>query len=374
MRSFLCRPLARLAVTLAFVVGCGFQSPPEELNADLDGWADADSLAEAYHAETEAPGLVVGAATPDTQHVHGAGTVGPEREAVPTERTVYQIGSVTKVFTGLALANMAAEGTVALDQPVSGRLPDSLSTLTAGEAPVTLEHLATHTSGLARLPDNLDPEDQTNPYAGYGEEELMAFVESAELEAGPGEAYEYSNAGAGLLGHLLERADDRPYGEVVRERIAEPLGLEDLYREPSEAPDERLARGIGGFFNEPLPPWEFDALAGAGALFGSVADLLRLGEAAAAPGETALGEALRKAQEPRFEPEDGPAVGLGWHVLEVEGREVLWHNGQTGSFGSALAVDPERGHVAVALVSSSTDPTPLVLEILEELPLGRDGA
>ena len=339
---------------------------------------DLLGLAEAIHAETDAPGVVIGAATPDARYIHGVGAVGPNRNETPTEDTIFQIASISKVLTGIALADMVAEGTVALDQPASELLPDSLSAFGADGEFVTLEHLATHTSGLPRLPDNLNPDDDSNLYADYEEEDLMTFIESVELETTPGDAFQYSNVGSGLLGHLLEQADARAYGDLVSERVAGPLDMDDLYRDPSDVPVDRLAMGVDSS-GDPLPPWEFDVLAGAAAFLASITDLLNLGEAAVDPSQTPIEEALNKAQDVRFVLEEDVAWGLGWSIFEVDGRTLLWHDGATYSYGSGLLVDPERGYVAAVLVNgtpinNSWDPLSLAAPILEELSSDEDGA
>lgn len=136
----------------------------------------------------------------------------------PDEDTVYEIGSITKVFTALLLADAVERGAVSLDDPVQKYLPAGVILPVKG-APITLAHLASHTSGLPRLPPNLKPADDANPYADYSVDDLYASLRALRLESAPGR-YEYSNYGAGLLGHVLALQAGRPYEELLVERYA----------------------------------------------------------------------------------------------------------------------------------------------------------
>ncbi len=159
------------------------------------------------------------------------------------EHTVMEIGSITKVFTGTLLADMARRGEVHLDGPVERLLPARVSVPARGGRQITLEDLATHTSGLPTLPTNLQPEDQTNPYADYSFAQLYAFLGGHELARRPGAKYEYSNVGVGLLGHALARRARMGYERLVRERITEPLRMRSTAITPSEAMARRFALG-----------------------------------------------------------------------------------------------------------------------------------
>src|SRR5208283_4407870 len=114
--------------------------------------------------------------------------------------TVFEIGSITKVFTALLLADMAQRGEVALTDPVSKYLPKGVKMPGRNGHAIMLQDLATHTSGLPRLPSNMKPKDFMNPYADYTPELLYQFLSSYELPRDPGSKWEYSNLGAGLLG------------------------------------------------------------------------------------------------------------------------------------------------------------------------------
>jgi serine-type D-Ala-D-Ala carboxypeptidase/endopeptidase len=139
--------------------------------------------------------------------------------------TVFEIGSMTKVFTSLLLADMVRRGEVALADPVAKYLPAEVKVPERGGAKITLQHLAMQTSALPRLPSNLNPKDANNPYADYTVQQLYEFLSSAELTRDIGSRYEYSNLGAGLLGHALARRAGTDYETLVRKSILDPLGM-----------------------------------------------------------------------------------------------------------------------------------------------------
>ena len=268
----------------------------------------------------------------------------------PDGDTVFEIGSATKVFTSLLLADLVARKQVKLDTPVARLLPARVK-LPRGKRAITLLDLATHTSGLPRMPDNFTPADLANPYADYTVDQLHAFLAGATLARQPGEAYEYSNLGAGLLGHALALRAKQPYEALVTERITAPLGMKDTAITLSDGMRARLAQGYDGD-GEPARPWDLPTLAGAGALRSTANDLLRflavnLGHAR--PPGGALGRALALAQTPRRDADrPGERIGLGWH-LHADG--AVWHNGQTGGYHSYLAFHPARRVGVVVLAS-----------------------
>lgn len=313
-------------------------------------------------------GAVIGLLHGTGEAVHAFGAVdstGPR----PTARTLFEIGSITKTFTGLLLAQAVEERRLQPSAPIRPLLPDSVVLSVADsvrraspDSTVTLLHLATHRSGLPRLPANLRAEaNPWDPYAAYGDSALYAFLDGYELPRAPGTAYAYSNIGAGLLGHLLARRADTNYAALVHERIAEPLGLCDTRIRLSPVQDRRFAQGHNRA-GAPTSPWHFDALAGAGALRSTAADLLAylrahrrvLREEADPAGPPVLKRAMRRALRPRAPTaQDSTRIGYAWHQTRRSGHRVLWHNGGTGGFRSFVGIDRSTGHGAVVLVSAA---------------------
>lgn len=311
-------------------------------------------------------GLVVGVVGPDTRYTVAAGSERPDRPL--DEHSIFEIGSITKVFTGILLAEMAERGEVRLEQPVAELLPAGTRVPSRGGMPITLGHLATQTSGLPRLPDNLRPANPANPYADYGVEQLHDFLSRHELRRDPGAQYEYSNLGAGLLGHALAVRAGRSYEDLVRERILAPLGMaaSGIALTPAmraRAVDGRTADG------EVVPWWDMPTLAGAGALRSSLHDMMRFLEANLQPPDSPLGRAITLSHGPRFRVNAALSVGLHWHRSTFRGDTLVWHNGGTGGFRTILAWNPATRTGAVLLGSSSQDNEDIVRHVLLGTPL-----
>jgi D-alanyl-D-alanine-carboxypeptidase/D-alanyl-D-alanine-endopeptidase len=280
----------------------------------------------------------------------------PARPAAPD--TLYRIGSVTKVFTATLLVVLRDRGALALDDPVDRHLPPGvrLATDPRGAPAITLRHLATHASGLPRLPVNLAPRG-TDPYGGFAAARLLEGLPRTPLDAPAGARYAYSNLGFGVLGLALERASGKPYGTLLEEEILRPLGMTSTRIGVREEDRPRLAAGYGEGRDREAEPWDLGCLAPAGGIICSAADLakflaleLRAGEAGVRP---VGGGSLRETQTPQ-RLTDGwkGAIGLGWHVRPLEESwSAVWHNGRVGGFTSYMALCPERG-VAVALLAN----------------------
>ncbi len=305
-------------------------------------------------------GAVVGLLREDTTAVHGFGAVDSTGRR-PAAQTLFEIGSITKTFTGVLLAGAIERGAVTMSTPVTTLLPDSVTVGTAESVNVTLGHLATHRSGLPRLPSNLRTvmDSPRDPYAAYGDSALYAFLDGHALSRAPGAQYQYSNLGMGLLGHVLARRADTTYAPLVRRHIADPLGLSDTCVRLTDAQRSRFAQGHTRD-GTPASPWHFDALAGAGAIRSTATDMLaflrahRRALAADSGTTTALQRAMRRAATIRAATDrEDTRIGLAWHQSTRKGHEVLWHNGGTGGFRSFVALDCETGHGVVVLVGAA---------------------
>src|SRR5262245_10769648 len=187
------------------------------------------------------PGLVVGVYDQGRTEVYGLGVISKEKTAAPDGTTIYEIGSVTKVFTGLLLAEAVTRGEVTLDTPLSKLLPSDVKPPKHDDQEITLEELATHFSGLPKLPANMPADTFANPYADYGRDKLFAFLNGYRLARTPGTAFEYSNLGAGLLGTLLSDKAGSTYEDLLRRRITAPLAMTNTTIALSAEQQRRLA-------------------------------------------------------------------------------------------------------------------------------------
>lgn len=295
--------------------------------------------------------------------------------------SLFEIGSVTKTFTALLLADLVLDGTVALDDPVEQYLP--VAPPVVGR-PITLEDLATHHSGLPRLPAGTALRGTTverhDPYARFDDAEMVRAIARTTPKRPPGEKFAYSNFGAGLLGWALARRTGSTYADLVADRITRPLGLADTWVEVPEGERHRFAPGHGWWGGD-AGAWDLALLAGAGGLRSTASDLLGylsvFAEAATGP----LAEAAALTRVPRHDV--GPMkVGLGWIVLPGgtgprkfrTAHDLLMHDGGTGGYRSFAAVVPATGRAVVVLASQARGVTGLGLQLLRAVADRPEGA
>lgn len=310
------------------------------------------------------PGLSVGLIHGGRVEVYNHGRVEAGKGAAPTRSTLYEIGSITKAFTSILLAEMVRRGQVKLQDPISTLCPRGVKVPSRNGKQITLAHLATHSSGLPRMPDNFSPADPTRPYADYTTKLMYAFLSKHQLRRDPGARYEYSNFGAGLLGQLLARRAGKSYEALLRELVLGPLGMNDTAIQLPPRLQRRFARGHRG--DTPVPPWDIPALAGAGGLRSSVDDMLAFMRANLGQQPSPLLEAMRVTHQRRGPASKGMSMGLGWHITA---GGVVWHNGGTGGFHSFAAFDP-RQKTAVVVLGNSNSP---IVDVLGRRLMGMLG-
>lgn len=311
-----------------------------------------DRLVQPYLDNDIIVGMTIGIVRDGKQEVFGYGKMSRDDRRVPDGDTIYELGSTTKVLTGILLADAVVQGRVKLDQPAGELLPAGVQMPVNGDRAITLQDLSTHVSGLPRIPDNMKFGDLSNPYADYGTEELYEFLNDHELAQAPGEKSEYSNLGQGLLGHLLSLQAKSTYEDLVRDRIAVPLKMNSTRITLDKEMQSRLAPGHVGDGGS-AANWDMSVLAGAGGVRTTVNDLMLFAAANLEPGKDKLGEALEMAwtvhQKP-IEKGDG-AVGLGWQAKPDGTR---WHNGQTGGYHSMILINRTIKSSVVLLTNTST--------------------
>lgn len=267
--------------------------------------------------------------------------------------TVFEIGSITKVFTALLLAEMAARGEVALDDPVAKYLPPEGRPREFDGKPITLLDLATYTSGLPRMPANFHPRDRANPYADYTVEQLYQFVADYTPVYFPGAHYEYANLGFGLLGHALSQRAGRGYEELVVSRICEPLGLNDTRITLTPAMQARLAQGHDTGLRK-TSNWDIPTLAGAGALRSTANDLFRFLEVCTGRRTSPLDGALASLLDVR-RATNGMGTyyaAEGWFVATAHDDELVLKDGGTGGYATFIGYST-RSRMAVVLLSNT---------------------
>ena len=297
-------------------------------------------------------GMVVGLVRGDQEFIVSRGPVSREG--------VFDLGSITKLFTALSLADMVSRGEVSLDDPVQRFLPAGVRAPRWQGQEISLLDLATHTSGLPRLPRNLllpAMMHGSDPYRGYTVEDLHRGLAATRLRRPPGSAYRYSNFGFAVLGHALAAVAGASYEQLVVDRVCRPLGLGETLFEISADVAHRREAGHAAR-GRPVRDWDLAAFAPAGGLRSTMADMVRFLLANLDPGRTDTATALEDAQRPRRPIAADEEIGLSWHLRHDGGTTVAWHNGGTGGFGGFVAT--ARQHATGVAVLYNSAPSPAV--------------
>ena len=321
----------------------------EDLQAVLDKDL-AKALKDGDLAASTGGGITIGVVVHGVRRVFSYGTAKAD--------SVFEIGSMSKTFTGLMLAQMVEQGKVRFDEPVRELLPAGTVTKPAG-AEITLLDLATQHSGLPRMPDNFHPADERNPYADYRASNLYAFMKEHGVAKPAATSFLYSNVGFGLLGEALAERAGTTYPELLKAQVTGPLGLHETMIALTPALQARFIPGHDGD-HKPAHAWDLDALAGAGAIRSTGADMLAYLEANLHPeavkpvagfaaGKT-LSAALVQDHEVRADVAPGTRIALSWFYLEDSGN--YWHNGGTGGYASYGFFNPKGDYAAVVLTNT----------------------
>jgi serine-type D-Ala-D-Ala carboxypeptidase/endopeptidase len=355
------RILACLSLCIA-VTGQSAERGRAPTNADI-----RQILVNRIDTQKQGVGIVVGVIDAKGRRVIAYGSLERGDKRPLDGDTVFEIGSITKVFTALLLADMAQRGEVKLDDPVSKYLPSSAKIPERGDHQITLVDLATHTSGLPRMPANFRPKDPANPYADFTDEQLYSFLSSYELIRDIGVKYEYSNLGFGLLGQGLAHRAGTDYETLVKGRVCDPLDMPSTRITMSPDMERRFAAGHSADLLT-VSRWDIPTLAGAGALRSSANDLLKFLAANMGYAKTALAPAMKSmltVQRPTGQPFLESA--LGWTVDTRGGDEIIWKNGGTGGYRSFIGYAPRSsvGIVALSNAESETGVDDLGLHLLD---------
>jgi CubicO group peptidase (beta-lactamase class C family) len=308
-----------------------------------------DPLAKQLLANDLAVGFVVGIYIDGETQVISYGETKKGNGITPDGDTIYEIGSVSNAFTGALLADLVQRGRVKLGDPMQKYLPKAAKTHLKNPSHITFEHLATHTSGLPSLPDNIKPADQMNPYADYTFQQMYAFLRNHELRRAPGE-YEFSMYGMGLLGVLLSSRERMSYEELLVEHIAKPCDMDDTCVKLSNKQRRRLAPPYDAAL-QTAKNWDFPTLAGAGGIRSTTNDMLKLIAANLADDDKPLTKALQLSHNKRHTTPNGLSIGFGWLILP-DGI-TLCLDGVTGGYAAWLAVVPSRDLGVVVLSNTA---------------------
>ena len=332
-----------LSIALAFIFSFCLGQPviPENIKSEIKSRVD-DGLN---------PSIVIGMINAEGTDFFGYGYRSLSDEVKADKHTIYEIGSISKTFTGVILAELAKKGKVKLDDPLQKYLPDGVKAPTRNGEYIRLFQLSNHTSSLPRMPDNFSPADPSNPYADYSEEQLYEFLKGHELSRDIGSEFEYSNYAVGLLGHVLANSQDMTYEELMVASIADPLGMKNT--RIVFTPEMKSNMAIGTNNGREVSNWDIPILAGAGAIRSDVVDMLKYVSANMGLTKTQLYPAMKMAHENTVGEDLPQVVGLGWTTHEADTSEIIWHNGGTGGY-RAFAGFTSDGKTGVVVFTNSS--------------------
>ncbi len=305
------------------------------------------TLAAGVLAPGKGIGVAVGVVTRSGHQVFALGAAQPDQ--------LFEIGSITKTFTGLTLAQLIEQGKVTPATPVRELLPPGVVAKPEGRE-ITLLDLVTQHSGLPRMPDNFAPADPANPYADYDGARLEAFIAKHGVARPADAPFLYSNLGFGLLGYALGRAAGETYPQLLAKQVLQPLHLTDTVVKLTPAQQARFIPGHADNLT-PVHAWDLDALAGAGAVRSTAADMLRYLQAQLDPAQVAAGgtpgrtlaAALKRSHD--LQADVPPTMRIAYAWLHETASGTYWHNGGTGGYTAYAFFNPDQGFAGVVLVN-----------------------
>jgi len=331
----------------------------------LPDLAEIRSLMDSRVETGQAVGIIAGVIDTQGRQVLASGKISLGGAQVPNGDTVYEIGSITKVFTSLLLTGMIENGEVKGDDPVANFLPAGVRVPSRNGRQITLLDLSMQVSGLPRLPDNLRPPNMANPYVDYDAAKLYDFLSRHQLKRDPGERYEYSNLAVGLLGQALALKAGMRYEELLQRCIFEPLGMSSTAITLSDSLKARLAPGYSASL-KPVKNWDFGVLAGCGAIRSTVNDMLKFVAANLEITDSPLRAAMQRMRTiKRATGMPDVEIAMGWHVYTKFDTEIWWHNGGTFGYRSFLGFNSGKKAGAVVLCNTFVDNDDIGRHILE---------
>jgi CubicO group peptidase (beta-lactamase class C family) len=267
--------------------------------------------------------------------------------SVHNQENIFEIGSITKVFTSTLLANLILEGKIKATDNINDYLDFSLNNNTA----LTFIDLANHHSGLPSMPSNLDLSagDQTNPYKDYDKQQLESFLKNdINIHTENQGTYQYSNLGTAILGYTLCEIAGKDYEEFLSDKIFDKYNMANSVAQ-YEYNKGDIVKGLNEY-GEEVSKWDLAAMAPAGSILSSTKDLSKFVLAQ-------FDETNKDLQLTREKTIDGPnqmGLGMAWHLIKTDQNNTLhWHNGGTGGYSSSMALDIQHNQAIIILSNVS---------------------
>lgn len=327
-----------------------------------------DSVANAYLSNPHTKSLAIGVINKNKVNTFYYGqTDAANKTSIPDGNTLYEIGSISKVFTATLLADLVEKGTISLDDSITKFLPDSVAQNPFLQN-ITFKQLANHTSGLPRLPNNLDKTikfDPKNPYANYTRKDLFHYLKNISSQSEPGENFEYSNLGYGLLGELIAIITNKSYSQNIKEIIADSLRMINTV-EKANLKTQKIVK-VYSEQGQEVPIWDFQALAAAGGLKSTIHDLLHFTQHQFKLPETTIENAMMLTRQFTYYLPPNTDIGLAWHMNMVDDVIQYWHNGGTGGSSSFIGLVPDKKSAIIVLSNSAISVDEISQKILSKI-------
>jgi len=334
-----------------------------QLKTDID--RKINGPARAYIQKGNTVGLSIGVLKDGKAYTYGYGETVRGNGKIPTANSIFELGSITKTFTAILLAYYADAGKVKLNDPITKYLPDSVA-VNPNLKGITLEMLSNHTSGLPRLPEDFASHatDALNPYKDYTKKFMYSYLRTCVPITQPGVQYAYSNFAVGLLGDILAQLNGKTYEQLVSEVITKPLLMNSTVQYITPFLNPRFVKVYNENGNE-TPAWDWDALAPAGTLRSTVNNMLIYTRANMITAPTRLSKAMALTRQVTYNKDT--KVGLGWHIITVNGIDYYFHDGGTGGCSTFMAFNIEKNTAVVILSNSAESTYAMGLDMLKQL-------
>ncbi|MER0440907.1 serine hydrolase [Emticicia sp. W12TSBA100-4] len=319
-----------------------------------------DSLVRPYIQMQHTAGICVAFIKDGKTTTYSYGEIKKDDKQLPNaDKTFFEIGSISKTFTGILLADEVVKGKMSLDDPINKYLPDSIRKMEFKDVPITLKTLSNHSSGFPRLPMNLykKGDDANNPYQNYDAGRMFSYLKTFKPFREVGVNYEYSNFAVGLLGTIVAQQNQVSYEELLLQKICKPLKLKNTKISLDATDKNNFAQGYDEK-GKAASTWDLNMLAGAGGIRSTTNDMAKYVEANMNKAPKQLQEAIDLSHKITFENEQN-IVGLGWHITKRKGNTIYQHSGGTGGFRTFVGFDKER-QIGVVVLSNSAEEVAMI--------------
>ncbi|HTD99874.1 MAG TPA: serine hydrolase [Mucilaginibacter sp.] len=352
---------AKVITLLLFILFC--VKPPV-----VFGQSSTDSIYSIIKSEVDnkrSKSIIVGIIDRNGRHIISTGVLSDKDQRVPDGNTEYEIGSITKVFTSLILADMSLKKQLKLTDPLLKFLPQEVKPIDKNVRDITLLNLATHTSGFPRFPDNAESKDLENPYADYTVGQLYDYISRFQPDQAPGSQYQYSNTGYSLLGQVISKVSGKDFETLVKDQICIPLKMNSTV--VTLTPDLRSNMATGHTeYGKPVANWDMPALASNGALRSNMNDMLKFAAANLGLVKSNLYPAMELSHLKRVKKgQDDAFVALGWTLFNLGDKQVLWKDGTTAGYRAFIAIDKKNKKGVVILSNSLNQINDIAYHILD---------